>query len=193
MKLPRVTLAILLLGFFALTGSGWAQSSDDQIPLGDIVKQKPAKKAKVTLTNDDLPPEPPAPPPDANAAPDKTKAAAPAAPAAAPAAQASDKPLTPVEMAQKQLKVAQDEENRLKAKVDALQQQISNATTDADAAKAQAELRLTQNQLNMATATRQGMEQMLADAQAKEKAQQQQAQEAAQQPAQQPAQTAPQQ
>ncbi len=48
------------LVLLALLGAvAWTQEASQQIPLGDLVKQKPAKKAKRVVTNEDIPARPP--------------------------------------------------------------------------------------------------------------------------------------
>ncbi len=74
MAFRRVLIAITLLIGGSLTGG--AQS--DSIPLGDVARQKPARKAQRVITDDDLPPRPVPPPDAADTVADKVAVAKPA-------------------------------------------------------------------------------------------------------------------
>src|SRR5512135_1966786 len=80
MNMLRWTRMLLLVAVGLICTPLCAQS---ETPLGDIVKQKPAKKAARVITDDDMPQRPPAPPASvqgtqaADAKSDKGKAAVP--------------------------------------------------------------------------------------------------------------------
>ncbi len=165
MKLNRlpglVGVGILLLGFGSIAA---AQTQQDAQPsLGDIVKQKPAKKAVKVITDDDMPQKPAEPPPADQSATEKPKPAAAEAgkqPKEAPAQPDTIKAPdgTVLDTPARRVELARASEAASKAKIEDLKKRRDAATTDAEVADLDAQLQREQNYLAMYTAARQKAE-----------------------------------
>lgn len=79
---------LALTAMFCLLPAGVAQAQSNQPSLADVARRKPVRKAKIVVTNDDIPPvpEPSKPPASAPNGTDETAASGSAAPSQAPAA-----------------------------------------------------------------------------------------------------------
>jgi hypothetical protein len=115
-----VITVILLLGCSALA---WPQS--DSIPLGDVARQKPARKARRVITDDDLPRHP-SPPPDA-AAPTSDDKDAPSKPADGADAKPADGDMAATRKTLEDLLV---KEQALNAEIANLEKQAGDSPVD---------------------------------------------------------------
>ncbi len=119
MRLGRVLIGVaLLIGCSAVS---WAQS--DSVPLGDVARQRPARKARRVITDDDLPPRPAPPVATADLAADNVSAAK---PADAPASKPSDELAT----TRKTLEELLSEEQNLRSEVVNLKKQTDDSPAD---------------------------------------------------------------
>ncbi len=177
MKLVRL-LGVIGVGSLLLVSGAAAQTSQESQPsLGDVVKQKPTKKAAKVITDDDIPKAAPeAAPEDASAAA-KPKDQGTAQPSAAqpPAAEAQPGQIkapdgTLLDTPERRVELAKASEAASKAKVEALQKQRDAATTDEEVANIDAQLQRERNYLAMYTAAREKAE---ADVEKEKKSQQQ--------------------
>jgi hypothetical protein len=124
--LRQALVPVAILGLCSAFAAAQAQEPS----LGDIARQHAAKKAKVVVSNEDLPARP-APPAASEPAPDAGTAAAqpqptPASSAAAPAAATPSVPAVPLTAAQAD---AQQELQDAQSHVDYLNRQIKDTQT----------------------------------------------------------------